>query len=500
MAVFMDRFTCIRTRVPRFLEPVYRQAFQAGRYRMLLRESKAAAAAAATKTTGSDAAAQEQQQQAESSAATQLEEEHALAALTFRWGDADELQAVVRRLHDAASARLMQVLVRDHRLLERLESLRTYFLHGRGDWLENFLEAAADTLARMGNAGQVRKYSLNVVLQAEVNKACGASDPYHGAVHFALSDYDLPEVVARIRKADPRMEQMVAATEHVRNSVRRSTGGPMASAAAAVRQDTRQVMGLMQLRVETDWLLSLVINAPLVAKLNIIFRLLLWCKLCERDLNEAWWRTGSPGASLALPAAISLRLKLLQFVRQYFFYAVHHVLDPAWHKMMEQIGSATGVRDVSAHTSAFCADAFRGLAIRNERAFTALTDILHLAQRFSELGRQPVARHDEVRRAALSARVSALDAKFSDMLRALGNPQAADYGRLVPLLSWLDFSGYYARSSVYRVQMGNAAHDALHAGADHHEQQAHVERRSRSMDEASLAGTTRPSSSASSVA
>jgi gamma-tubulin complex component 2 len=415
LSAFMDRYACAKSRVPRFLEPVYRLAFHAGRYCMLLRES--------------------------SGTLPQIDD----ADKKFEWGNSDAIDAVVRRIHDAASKEVMSVLVTRCKLMEKFESLKLYFLHGRGDWLENFLEASQDMLARA--TGQVKTYTLNVVLQAEIAKSC-AHDPNNSNMRFALSDYTLTDVVSRIRAADPTMQQVIASSENVRHSVRRSVG------AAAIRQDARQIVELMQLQVETDWLLSLVINAPFVAKLNIIFRLLLWCKLCERDLNDAWWR--SPHN---LPRGTSLRLKMLQFVRQYFFYAVHHVLDPAWHALMDQVTSAVGIREVSAHVSTFCDEAFRGLAIKSEHAFKSLSAILRLIQRFADLGRQPV--RDEARRVGLSAKVAQYDEEFMRLLSALGNPNERDYGKLVPLLSWLDFSGYYGRQGVYHVRAAAAAHDEL---------------------------------------
>lgn len=420
--VITDQFQMHRDRVPGFLlaNGMHRLIFYAGKYCHLIRES------------GGEMPVVPDEERC------------------FAWGDTEALEAAVTRVHDAASRAVVQILLHKYRLVERLESLKLYFLHGRGDWLVNFLEAAKDMLSRPPS--QVKSYTLNMVLQAEIARACG-DDPFHGSIKLALSDRRVHEVVDKIREADPDMQQVPVPSDNTRRSVRRS---------GAFAGDNRRVVDLLQLQLESDWLLSLVFNQPFIVKLNVIFRILLWCKRCERELNEAWWKACAKSA-----AAAQLRLKLLQFVRQYCFYAVHHVLDPAWSAMMDSVREAESIDRLSMKPSAFCDDAFRGLIVRSEHGFKALTSILMVIEKFCAIGYR--ARNEGVGRDLINGVVRSCNTEFNNLLAELGDPARKDYGRIVPLLTWLDFSGYYERQGVYRVRIGAAAHDELQAARERSE-------------------------------
>jgi gamma-tubulin complex component 2 len=425
-----SRFTARKSATPGFLAAggAWKAAYNAGRYCNLLRESGGAMPSVAA------------------------------AGRFFEWGDAAALTRVVEAASAEASARLIEYLVGKCHLLDRLASLKTYFLHGKGDWVVNFLDSADALLFKSPAA--VKAYSVNVVLQSEIAKSC-KNDPFHGDIRSRLDRRTLVEEIAEARRLDADLAKMPGTTEQPRMSARLSTG-------ARPLDGSRKVIDVLSLEVRSTWPLSLVLNGVFTGQLNWIFRLLLWCKVAERSLNGPSWKQMAQ-----VPAAMALRQRLLHFLRSYQFYAMHTILGEQWARLVERVGSATGIRDIAVSTVDFAQNSFQCLAFKSETGFEALTNILDLVIRFSNAGTRMAGGRAP---ATLAADTDRCGREFLAQLAVMGDPTKPGYAALVPLLTMLDFSGFYEKARIFRVRAA--------AVADDHVQQ----QRQRAQEEEEAAG------------
>lgn len=406
-AAFHYRFKFIKELVPGFInkDRMARLAFVAGQYCCLLRECTGSLPAIAAYT------------------------EHE----PLVWTDADDLQAIVQKYYDSACSAVIALLFNpENDLLGRLNSLKRYYLHAKGDWLGDFFESADEALSK--SPSHVKIHSLRVLLQSAIAKSSGQSDPYHAAISCSFSENTLDKHILLVngQEVDERDE---------------SQGG---AKLAAVKAETRRCIELLQLDVLYQWPLTIIITPLIVGHFNCIFRLLSWIKASERSLHASWGQRGD-----MLPIAMSLKQQMLQFLRQFQFYASHFVLDRLWGGMMEKLAKADSVYFISQTIHQFFITANQELALSSSTRFRSLCRVLDLTHQFSLLGQQ----QHLVRPSQLRDSVSRVGENFWSSLTELATPRGADYPHLVPLLTWIDFSRFYEERNIYRVMHSASAYE-----------------------------------------
>lgn len=344
------------------------------------------------------------------------------------WSGEEALLRKIQESFETASGAVIELLFCSSvDLLGHLSSLRSYFLQERGDWVVNFLDSADELLTR--SPDKVRIHSIRVLLQAAIARSCG-SDPYHSLIGCAFSDLSLEQHLHRTMR-DEESEKMGSPT------MRLSTA----------RVEARHCIELLQLEVDLQWPLTLVFDTTVMKRLNSIFRLLTWVKTCERNLSSLWHRNE---VLATFSAAYGIKHQLIQFLRQFQFYAAHFVLEPLWSKLIGRIGQCDSVFAISASLSEFFEGVERGLVLSSPHRFRSLCSILSIAERFGEIGL-----HGGT--ATMPLIEAMLHTVEDDLLRALSelaSPVGQDYPQLVPLLTWIDFSGFYDRNNIYHVQRG----------------------------------------------
>ena len=406
-AAFHHRFKFVKELVPGFInkDRMARLAFVAGQYCCLLRECTGSLPSIAAYT------------------------EHE----PLVWTDADDLQAIVQKYYDSACGAVIALLFNaDNDLLGKLNSLKKYFLHSKGDWLVDFFENADEALQK--SPSHVKIHSLRVMLQSAIAKSSGTSDPYHGAISCSFSEHTLDKHIFNLNNQEYDDQD-----EH--------EGGAKLS---NVRAETRRCIELLQLDVHYQWPLTLVITPLIVGHFNCIFRLLSWIKAAERSLHAGWRQRGD-----MLPIAMSLKQQMLQFLRQFQFYASHFVLDRLWGTMTEKLAKADSVYSISQTIHQFFITANQELALSSSQRFGSLCKILDLTHQFSLLGaQQHLARPSQLR-----DNVHRVGESFWNGLAELATPRGSDYPHLLPLLTWIDFSRFYEERNIYRVMHSASAHE-----------------------------------------
>ncbi|CCW63895.1 unnamed protein product [Phytomonas sp. EM1] len=348
----------------------------------------------------------------------------------LEWSGVDSLHSKIQESFEIASGAVIQMLFSSSvDFMGHLSSLKTYFLQERSDWVVDFLESAADLL--MKPPDKVKIHSLRVLLQSAIARGgAAASDPYHGCISCNFADSLLQDCLRA--KAE-------------------GNGGAPSPGNAATR-DVPHCIHLLQLEAELQWPLTLVLDAHVIERFNRIFRLIIWMKTCERMLASLWY-TNEALSSFA--AAYGIKHQLTQFLRQFLFYAAHFVVEPLWSRMVSRVLQTDSVFSITNALNDFFEGVELGLAMASPQRFSSLSHILDLCRRFCELGV-----HSSTTTAPLiEATLHAIEEDFLRTLSELAAPIGADYTQLVPLLTWIDFSGFYGRNNVYHILRG-ASHTA----------------------------------------
>nr|CCC94082.1 unnamed protein product [Trypanosoma congolense IL3000] len=346
------------------------------------------------------------------------------------WSGVDELHRRIEDSYEIASGEVLQLFLGPQvDLLGHLASLKSYFLHHRGDWLIDFLDSAEELLIK--SPVQVKAHSVRVLLQGAIARCCG-KDLYHALIGCSFSE---TTVVKDIMDS------------HERNNSESPQSRTPGGRRSVMRIDTRRCIELLQLEADLKWPLTMVIDPPVLEHFNVIFRLFTWMKTCERDVTTSW--TGEYDLNSHYQRAYSIKHQLIQFLRQFQFYAAHFVVEPLWGRMMGRICQADSIFAVSNALKDFFKGIELGLVLSSPSRFRSLSRILEVASSFSEAGKPGVAQG--INKSQLLDMLKNVEEQFLTALSELASPVGADYPQLVPLLTWIDFSGYYERNGVYRV-------------------------------------------------
>ncbi|KDO30162.1 hypothetical protein SPRG_05354 [Saprolegnia parasitica CBS 223.65] len=247
---------------------------------------------------------------------------HAESARRF-----DEL---VDKAHAYASTLLVDLLLEEHDLMNRLRSIKHYFLMDQGDFFVDFMDAAEPELNL--RADKLLASRLESLLHLSLQTSTCASDPYKDDLMCVLSPHDL-------------ISQMEAIHERSQKVGR----APLSSSVASSLNDPGyKAIDALTLDYKVTWPLSLVISSGALNKYQMIFRHLFFCKHVERRLCDAWRNhqtTKELGLRSALIKSYCLRQRMLHFQQNFVYYMMFEVISPRWHALETTLTSGIGSVD-----------------------------------------------------------------------------------------------------------------------------------------------------------
>lgn len=348
----------------------------------------------------------------------------------FVWGGVEDLHQKIQRSFELANQTVVQLMLSPAvDLIGHLTSIKNFYLHSRGDWVTDFLDNAAELLNKASD--KVKGHTLRVLLQASIARCC-THDPYHDCIGCSFSDASLEQVLQRLRKkSDGSMD----------------ASGLTSRITAPPKVDAQRGIELLQLEADLKWPLTLILDPTVMARFNSIFRLLTWIKRCEQNLCSLWY-TNEVLASFT--AAYGIKHQLVQFLRQFQFFAAHFVLEPLWSRLMRRLSPADTIFSISQALNEFFTDAERGLTLSNASRFKSLSSVLNLAARFCDIGRHS----SSATLPLIEATLHSVQDQYLTLLSELAVAVGPDYPQLVPLLTCIDFNGFYDRNDVYHIQSG----------------------------------------------
>ncbi|KAI9486037.1 MAG: gamma-tubulin complex component protein [Benjaminiella poitrasii] len=288
-----------------------------------------------------------------------------------------------------ANQKLLNLLMKEQQLLERLRSLKHYFFLDQSDFITSFLDLAKDELKQLASEiPQTRLQSLmDLVLRNPSSVA--AYDPFKEDVKVAMSPLRLIDQLLRIISVsgleaasnNPHLSTLLT-TIHTTGFERPNqslSSSFMSNGLGANISNTYESLtgyDALVLDYTVTFPLSLIISRKALTKYQLLFRHILNLKHVEELLCGAWmyqkyllWKTRSSSSQIEQWKfrVFSLRNRMLTFVQQIAYYVTNEVLEPNWRRLEANLTNITTVDQVLQYHSDFLDSCLKECMLTNSK-------------------------------------------------------------------------------------------------------------------------------------
>ncbi|CAO1613410.1 unnamed protein product [Jaminaea pallidilutea] len=298
----------------------------------------------------------------------------------------------LRKIEEAyqhANARLLDLLLHQYHLVDRLRSLKHYFFFSSSDFFSSFIEQADRELRRVVNPMHVRD-SVKSRLQTHLGMILGSSavvgftDPYKEEVKVGTA-LDTPyESLKRI-----------ANTRGVK-------GGSDAAEAIALKARTRArdrdyttlLSDILEFDVTNQFPVSLVISRKNMIRWKFLHCVLIQLKITERQLADVWqdqrqrhWQSKArdyPELEAWKMRVFKLRHRMTFFVRNVLAFFTSEIVEPHWVQLERKMESAKTVDQFLRDHTEFLNECRRECMLTDVRFVEFLQRLMMSARTFYE--------------------------------------------------------------------------------------------------------------------
>ena len=378
---------------------------------------------------------------------------------------AAELTAAIEAAHAFASTRLLEVLVGPYRLLERLGTLKHYFLLDRGDFLVHFLDMADAELGKLRNTISVSK--LQSLWELAVRSGCSfEGDTFRDDLRCQLSFTSLVDQLLRII------------------SISSADGG--AEPAVLAKPETLSGFDCFSLDFKVRWPISLILNRKSMTKYQMLFRHLFYFKHLERQLSSSWAEHKTAKRlhlrqHPLLVKSVSLRQRMLSFLQNFQYYILFEVVEPNWRTFVDgKMAAAANVDELLRYHQDFLDTCLKEAMLTNPKLLKIVHKISVTCLVFAGYSERLMRTiSGEFGKASLSTTLSdeGLDRAFQRynenflyhlklLIEALNFYSATDCEHhMTNLIARLDFNDFYSTTLPSRMASLPSATDRLKSSA-----------------------------------
>ena len=275
---------------------------------------------------------------------------------------------VVERAFAFASSTLLALLLGERQLVERLRSMKHYFLLDQGDLYVNFMDLAEDELGQ--DMRLVSKTRIEALLQLAVQSSVANRDTFKDDLTCAFAPYSMIQHLELIHSKDGH-----ASAESV---AAKTSGTPPASLKG---------IEVFMLDYCVSWPVSLVVSKRSVTKYQLVFRHLFFARHVERCL-KATWQGHQHLKELDVRAAggrsYCLRHRMLGFMQNIVYYFTYEVIEPRWHEMEHRLKQSRTMDDVLAAHAELQDTILKECLLTNQELLKTLTKIMTICLLFTE--------------------------------------------------------------------------------------------------------------------
>lgn len=262
-----------------------------------------------------------------------------------------------------ASKELLDLLLVENKLIDRLYSLKRYFLFSSGDFFVQFMDMADEELSKTKE--DINMAKLESLLELALRTSSCNSDPYKEDVHIRMSEGSLYYIMA---------------------SINGNSNSDLDQASSDYCASSGNLLGWESLTLSYDvsWPLSMIICKDYCQVLyQMMFRHLFCCKYIERKL-ESTWRINRLLKFNNYEGAFALRHKMLHFVHNLLFYTIE-IIEPSFQILISKFrdGGLENVGEVIELHRAFLSGLVHDSMLTDNELLGHVTKLLLLCMDFS---------------------------------------------------------------------------------------------------------------------
>uniref|UniRef100_A0A671WJR8 Gamma-tubulin complex component n=1 Tax=Sparus aurata TaxID=8175 RepID=A0A671WJR8_SPAAU len=320
---------------------------------------------------------------------------------------------------------LWTLMVEESDLLEQLKIIKDFYLLGRGELYQVFIDLAQHMLKTPPTA--VTEHDVNVAFQQ--------------AAHKVLLD-------------DDNLLPLLHLTVDYQGKDSKESTGPRDGATPPQDTSPREVpptgWAALGLTYKVQWPLHILFTPAVLEKYNVVFRYLLSVRRVQSQLQHCWaLQMQRKHLKSSQTDAVKWRLRnhMAFLIDNLQYYLQVDVLESQFSQLLQQINSTRDFESIRLAHDHFLSNLLAQSFILLKPVFHCLNEILELCHNFCSLVSQTVASLDERGTAQLDILVKGFRRQSSLLFKILSSVRNHQINSdLAQLLLRLDYNKYYTQA------------------------------------------------------
>ncbi|XP_017293969.1 gamma-tubulin complex component 4 [Kryptolebias marmoratus] len=336
-----------------------------------------------------------------------------------------DFENLIDRIRSTVAEHLWTLMVEEADLLEQLKIIKDFYLLGRGELYQVFIDLAQHMLKTPPTA--VTEHDVNVAFQQAAHKVLLDDDNLLPLLHLTV-DYqgkDSKEVSGPRDGATP----------------------PQDTSPRELPPTGWAALGLIY---KVQWPLHILFTPAVLEKYNVVFRYLLSVRQVQSQLQHCWaLQMQRKRLKSGQTDAVKWRLRnhMAFLIDNLQYYLQVDVLESQFSQLLQQINSTRDFESIRLAHDHFLSNLLAQSFILLKPVFHCLNEILELCQNFCSLVSQNVASLDERGTSQLDLLVKGFRRQSSLLFKILSSVRNHQINSdLAQLLLRLDYNKYYTQA------------------------------------------------------
>uniref|UniRef100_H3CE85 Gamma-tubulin complex component n=1 Tax=Tetraodon nigroviridis TaxID=99883 RepID=H3CE85_TETNG len=336
-----------------------------------------------------------------------------------------DFENLIDRIRSTVAEHLWTLMVEESDLLEQLKIIKDFYLLGRGELYQVFIDLAQHMLKTPPTA--VTEHDVNVAFQQ--------------AAHKVLLD-------------DDNLLPLLHLTVDYQGKDGKEAAGPRDGATPPQDTSPREVpptgWAALGLTYKVQWPLHILFTPAVLEKYNVVFRYLLSVRRVQSQLQHCWaLQMQRKHLKSTQTDAVKWRLRnhMAFLIDNLQYYLQVDVLESQFSQLLQQINSTRDFESIRLAHDHFLSNLLAQSFILLKPVFHCLNEILELCQTFCSLVAQSMTSLDERGTAQLDLLVKGFRRQSSLLFKILSSVRNHQINSdLAQLLLRLDYNKYYTQA------------------------------------------------------
>ncbi|XP_075015683.1 gamma-tubulin complex component 4 isoform X3 [Calonectris borealis] len=334
-----------------------------------------------------------------------------------------DFESVVDWIRSTVAEHLWKLMVEESDLLGQLKIIKDFYLLGRGELFQAFIDTAQQMLKTPPTA--VTEHDVNVAFQQSAHKVLLDDDNLLPLLHLTIEYHG---------------------KEHKDTSQTRE--GP--SRELSPREAPASGWAALGLSYKVQWPLHILFTPAVLEKYNVVFKYLLSVRRVQAELQHCWaLQMQRKHLKSNRTDAIKWRLRdhMAFLVDNLQYYLQVDVLESQFSQLLQQINATRDFESIRLAHDHFLSNLLAQSFILLKPVFHCLNEILDLCHSFCSLVSQNLGPLDERGAAQLSILVKGFSRQSSLLFKILSSVRNHQINSdLAQLLLRLDYNKYYTQA------------------------------------------------------